>query len=505
MIQLYDSLGQQKRDFVPRDRDHVTMYFCGPTVYNYIHLGNARPFVISMVAKRYFESLGYRVTLVENITDIDDRIIQKAQDEGRTAGEVATEFANAYIEDTDALGLGRPDVEPYATGHIAEIVDLVQKLVQAGHAYQAVSDVYYDVDSFPGYGRLSKQQTAEMRHGARITPGEDKEDPLDFALWKGSKPGEPSWDSPWGTGRPGWHIECSAMSLKYLGPGFDIHGGGRDLIFPHHENEMAQAEGALGGTFVRFWVHNGMLNIRDEKMSKSVGNIFQLRQALKEYRPEVLITFFVSSHYRSPMDFSRELLEEAGHQVWRLRNLFRALEHVVSEGGSGDAAAPPSGPDTPAVAEAADAAAETPGPVDTAAAAPARAPDPGDGLATLAESRRAAFDAALADDLNTAGALGEVFALAREVNSALAGGSVSPSAALALRESLGAMVYILGLDAVMRVDDAVPADVLEMAARRQASRAARDFAEADRLRDAILARGFEVRDAADGYKVVPAE
>ncbi len=483
MIQLYDSLSQQKRDFVPRDADHVTMYFCGPTVYNYIHLGNARPFVISMVAKRYFESLGNRVTLVENITDIDDRIIQKAQDEGRTAGEVATEFANAYIEDTDALGLGRPDVEPYATEHITEIIDLVQKLVEAGHAYQAGSDVYYDVDSFPGYGRLSKQQTAEMRHGARITPGEDKDDPLDFALWKGAKPGEPAWDSPWGPGRPGWHIECSAMSLKYLGPGFDIHGGGRDLIFPHHENEMAQAEGALGGTFVRFWVHNGMLNIRDEKMSKSVGNIFQLRQALKEYRPEVLIAFFVSSQYRSPMDFSRELLEEAGHQVWRLRNLFRALGHVVSEDG-GATEAPTAEP---------------------AGAAEAASPAPDDILAKLVESRRAAFDAALADDLNTAGALGEVFGLAREVNSALAAGSVTPVVASAVRESLGDMVYILGLDATMRVDESVPADVLEMAARRQASRAARDFAEADRLRDAILARGFEVRDAADGYKVVPAE
>ena len=499
MIQLYDSLSQQKRDFVPRDADHVTMYFCGPTVYNYIHLGNARPFVISMVAKRYFESLGNRVTLVENITDIDDRIIQKAQDEGRTAGEVATEFANAYIEDTDALGLGRPDVEPYATEHITEIIDLVQKLVEAGHAYQAGSDVYYDVDSFPGYGRLSKQQTAEMRHGARITPGEDKDDPLDFALWKGAKPGEPAWDSPWGPGRPGWHIECSAMSLKYLGPGFDIHGGGRDLIFPHHENEMAQAEGALGGTFVRFWVHNGMLNIRDEKMSKSVGNIFQLRQALKEYRPEVLIAFFVSSHYRSPMDFSRELLEEAGHQVWRLRNLFRALGHVVSEDGGDGAGARSTAPDT-------DAAAGAPAPpTEATGAAEAASPAPDDVLAKLVESRRAAFDAALADDLNTAGALGEVFGLAREVNSALAAGSVTPVVASAVRESLGDMVYILGLDATMRVDESVPADVLEMAARRQASRAARDFAEADRLRDAILARGFEVRDAADGYKVVPAE
>ena len=237
--------------FVPRDGDHVTMYFCGPTVYNYIHLGNARPFVVSHVAKRYFQSLGYRVTLVENVTDIDDRIIQKAIAEGRTAKEVADEFRLAYIEDTDKLGLGRPDIEPLATEHIAEIVELIEQLVTNGHAYPSGPDVYYDVDSFAGYGRLSKQQIDEVRHGARITPGEDKDDPLDFALWKGAKPGEPAWDSPWGPGRPGWHIECSAMALRYLGPGFDIHGGGRDLIFPHHENELAQAEGALHEPFVQ--------------------------------------------------------------------------------------------------------------------------------------------------------------------------------------------------------------------------------------------------------------
>ena len=223
------------------------MYFCGPTVYNYVHVGNARPYVVSMVAKRYFESLGYRVTLVENITDIDDRIINKGMAEGRDYREVAEQFAQAYREDTDRLGLGRPDVEPLATEHIQEIIDLIAALVENGHAYQSGPDVYFDVDSWPEYGKLSKQQVAEMRHGARIDVGEDKADPLDFALWKGAKPGEPAWDSPWGPGRPGWHIECSAMSLKYLGAGFDIHGGGRDLIFPHHENEIAQAEAAGRG------------------------------------------------------------------------------------------------------------------------------------------------------------------------------------------------------------------------------------------------------------------
>ena len=467
---LYDSMRQEKREFVPRDGDHVTMYFCGPTVYNYIHLGNARPYVLSMVAKRYFESLGWRVTLVENITDIDDRIIQKANAEGRPWDEVAREYAEAYVDDTGRLGLGRPDVEPRATEHIPEILELIGKLVAEGHAYQAGADVYFAVDSLASYGRLSKQQTAEMRHGARITPGEEKADPLDFALWKGAKPGEPAWDSPWGPGRPGWHIECSAMSLKYLGPGFDIHGGGRDLIFPHHENEVAQSEGALGSEFVRFWVHNGMLNTREEKMSKSVGNIFLLREALKEYRPEVLICYFVGSHYRSPMEFSGELLDEAGHQVERLRNLFRSLDDCVDR----------------------TATAGQVGEADLA-------------LAVALDERRRAFDAALADDLNTAGALGEVFTLAREVNIALAAGSLSAAAAGVLREGVGRMIHILGLDAVAETTGDIPDDVVRMAAERHESRLAKDYAAADRLRDEIVARGYEVRDAAGGYKVVPAE
>ena len=467
---LYDSMRQEKRDFAPRDGDHVTMYFCGPTVYNYIHLGNARPYVLSLVAKRYFESLGWSVTLVENITDIDDRIIQKANAEGRPWDDVAREYAEAYVADTGRLGLGRPDVEPRATEHIPEILELIDKLVTEGHAYQAGADVYFAVDSLASYGRLSKQQTAEMRHGARITPGEEKADPLDFALWKGAKPGEPAWDSPWGRGRPGWHIECSAMSLKYLGLGFDIHGGGRDLIFPHHENEVAQSEGALGGEFVRFWVHNGMLNTREEKMSKSIGNIFLLREALKEYRPEVLICYFVGSHYRSPMEFSRELLDEAGHQVERLRNLFRSLDDCMDPT-----------PTTGCVGES-----------DLA-------------LAVALDERRPAFDAALADDLNTAGALGEIFAFAREVNIVLAAGSLSATAARVVRDGVGNMIHILGLDAIAETTSDIPEDVLRMAAERHDCRVAKDFSAADRLRDEIVARGYEVRDAAGGYKVVPAE
>jgi cysteinyl-tRNA synthetase len=465
-MRLYDSMSQQKRDFVPRDGDHVTMYFCGPTVYNYVHVGNARPYVVSMVAKRYFESLGWGVTLVENITDIDDRIIQKGLKEGRSAKEVAEEFAQAYRDDTNKLGLGRPDVEPLATEHIQEIIDLIQGLVDNGYAYQSGPDVYFDVDAYPDYGKLSKQQVAEMRHGARIDVGEDKADPLDFALWKGAKPGEPAWDSPWGPGRPGWHIECSAMSLKYLGVGFDIHGGGRDLIFPHHENEIAQSEGSLKQPYARFWMHNGMLNLRSEKMSKSLGNILTLRHILEVHRPEALVMAFLSCHYRSPLEFSSDLLEETEQQVDRLRNMFRAI---------------------------ADAAA--------ASSAPAVGSSDDRLLAEIAQ-RRTAFDEALADDLNTAAALAEVFALAREVNAAVADGALSAAGAAKVAAELGAMCHVLGLDAVTMVEETIPAEVVAMAQERQQARAAKDFARADALRAALTERGYEVRDVPGGFKIV---
>jgi cysteinyl-tRNA synthetase len=473
-MRLYDSMTQEKKEFVPRDGDRVTMYFCGPTVYNYVHVGNARPYVVSMVAKRYFESLGYRVTLVENITDIDDRIINKGAAEGRSYREVAEEFATAYREDTDRLGLGRPDVEPLATEHMKEIVDLIAALIAQGHAYQAGPDVYFDVDSWPAYGKLSKQQVAEMRHGARVDVGEDKADPLDFALWKGAKPGEPAWDSPWGPGRPGWHIECSAMSLKYLGSGFDIHGGGRDLIFPHHENEIAQAEGA-GESFARFWMHNGMLNLSQEKMSKSVGNIRTLRTILDAHRPEALIAAFLGSHYRSPLEFSEELLTETEQQVDRLRNVFREL---------------------------ADRAAAAADRVAATADREGAAEPPSEPLLGRVAARRRVFDEALADDLNTAAALAEVFALAREVNAALATGELGPRGAEQVRAELAAMVHVLGLDAVTGSDEAIPADVVAMAEERRQARADRDFARADALRNAIAERGYEVRDVPDGFKIV---
>jgi len=493
-VRLYDSLSQTKKEFVPRDKDHVTMYFCGPTVYSYVHVGNARPYVVSMVAKRYFESLGYRVTLVENITDIDDKIIRRAAAEGRSTAEVAAEFTQAYREDTDRLGLGRPDVEPLATEHIEEIIKLISNLMDRGRAYRAGHDVYYRVDSFAGYGKLSKQQVAEMRHGARIEVGEKKKDPLDFALWKEAKKGEPHWKSPWGKGRPGWHIECSAMSLKYLGPGFDIHGGGRDLIFPHHENEIAQGEGALDMPFARFWMHNGMLNLTDAKMSKSRGNIISLREVLDAHRPEALIVAFLGSHYRSPLEFSADLLDEAEEQVDRLRNFCLALSDAA-EGVTGPAGTAGGAAAAAAAAAGGEAGDETP----TGAEAGGKG---GQALLERVAARRQAFDEAMADDLNTAAALAEVFSLAREVNLALAAGTVPAATAAQVRDVAEQMLHVLGLDAVTCREQEIPADITEMAEERQRCRAARDFARADELRAQIAERGYEVRDVPGGFKVV---
>jgi cysteinyl-tRNA synthetase len=473
-MRLYDSMSQEKKEFAPRDGDHVTMYFCGPTVYNYVHVGNARPFVVSMVAKRYFESLGYRVTLVENITDIDDRIIQKGVSEGRPASAVAAEFAQAYRDDTDRLGLGRPDVEPLATEHIPEIIAMIESLVERGHAYQMGADVYFKVESFPAYGRLSKQQVGEMRHGARIGVDENKADPLDFALWKGAKEGEPAWESPWGRGRPGWHIECSAMSLKYLGADFDIHGGGRDLIFPHHENEIAQAEGALDQPFVRFWMHNGMLNLTEVKMSKSLGNILTLRDVLDQYRPEALIVAFLGSHYRSPLEFSAELLAETEQQVDRLRNVFRELADAAAASNTNIAGGIPE--------------------LDGGSARVA--------LLGKVAARRQAFADALADDLNTAAALAELFSLAREANAALASGEVVAGTADQVRAQMVEMVHLLGLDGVAGREETIPAEITQLAEERQRCRTVGDYSRADVLRSALAEKGYEVRDVPGGFKVL---
>ena len=477
-MRLYDSMSQEKKEFVPRDGDHVTMYFCGPTVYNYVHVGNARPYVVSMVAKRYFESLGYRVTLVENITDIDDRIIQKGIDRG-PAGYARWPRSSPRPTATTptgwAWGARTWSRWPPSTSRRSSISSPAWS--SAGTPISPAPTSTSTCDSWPEYGKLSKQQVAEMRHGARIDVGEDKADPLDFALWKGAKPGEPAWDSPWGPGRPGWHIECSAMSLKYLGAGFDIHGGGRDLIFPHHENEIAQAEGALDEPFARFWMHNGMLNLSEEKMSKSVGNILTLRDILDGHRPEALITAFLGSHYRSPLEFSEDLLEETEQQVDRLRNVFRELADR--------------------------AAARAPRRRRGRSGAGARLAPADDALLEKVAARRQAFDDALADDLNTAAALAEVFGLAREVERRPGGRRADarrrpPRCAPRWRRWCTFWAWTPSPAA------RTPSRPTSWPWPRSGSRrrAARDFARADALRAAITERGYEVRDVPGGFKIV---
>ncbi len=376
MIRLFNSLSRQKEEFVPREEGKVGIYCCGPTVYNLVHVGNARPYVTFAVLRSWLRHRGYEVTLVENITDVDDKIIAKAQAEGRTAVEIADEFTAAYHDDMGRLGDAlRPDVEPLATETIAEIVDLCRQLVASGHAYEARGSVYFRVRSFPEYGKLSGQRIEDLEEGARVDAEPGKEDPLDFAVWKAAKPGEPAWESPWGIGRPGWHIECSAMGLRYLGAGFDIHGGGRDLIFPHHENEIAQSE-AVGLPFARVWMHNGMIRSEGAKMAKSVGNIFLLREVLDRYGTAVLLMYFLTTHYRSPLEFSTEKLNEARAAFQRLTDALETAQFRV----------------------------------ETAGRAAARGEAAG--LRDEVARAREAFAAHMDDDLNTAAAIGELFGLA---------------------------------------------------------------------------------------------
>ena len=309
---IYNTMTRKKELFVPLKEGQVSMYACGPTVYNFFHIGNARPFIVFDTLRRYLEYRGYKVTFVQNFTDIDDKMIRRANEEGTTVKELGDRFIKEYYTDADALGVKRATVNPRATEHIQDIIDLVETLVEKGHAYPASNgDVYFSVRSWPGYGKLSGQNIDDLENGARVDPTEEKRDPLDFALWKGQKPGEPAWPSPWGMGRPGWHIECSAMSMAILGQSFDIHGGGQDLIFPHHENEIAQSEAATGKPFAHYWMHNGFINVDNQKMSKSLGNFFTVRDIAKEYDLDVVRLFMLSVQYRNPINFSRDLIQQA--------------------------------------------------------------------------------------------------------------------------------------------------------------------------------------------------
>ena len=462
-IRIHSTLSKRKEPLVTDPDGVVGIYACGPTVYSRIHIGNARPFVVFSVLKRFLDRVGQRAVLVCNITDVNDKIYDAGRREGISSTEAAAKYTQAYIEDTERLGLGRPTHEPTVVETMPQIIQLIADLVDKGLAYPAAGDVYFRVERFDGYGKLSGRVLDELRSDE---PGEGKENPLDFALWKGHKPDEDMfWESPWGPGRPGWHIECSAMAETLLGVEFEIHGGGIDLVFPHHENEIAQSEGARDRPFAKIWMHNEMLELAGEKMAKSVGNIASLHEVLDAWPRDTIIAYFLTSHYRSKLPFSDERLEAAGKRYERIKNALRSLSAAIESPGEG---------------------------MDSRL------------TASLMDGRTRFFDA-LSDDFNTPEAWAALDGLVRAVNLAVEG--QRPSADQ-LREARRVIVELLDVFALAPPDDdapaGIPAEVQALADARVAARAAREFAESDRLRDAIAALGFEVRDTSEGQQVHPA-
>ena len=463
---LFNDLTRKKETFKPITPDHVSFYSCGPTVYDFFHIGNARPFIVFDVLRRWLEHEGYKVKFVQNFTDIDDKMIHRAHREGITISELADKFIAEYNKDADALGIRRPDVSPRATDHIPEIIATIERIIANGHAYEANGDVYFDIQSWPKYGSLCKQNLEDLEAGARVEPGEGKRDPLDFALWKAEKPGEPSWESPWGKGRPGWHIECSAMSSKYLGDNIDIHSGGVDLMFPHHENEAAQSEAASGSgkPFVNYWLHNGFLLIDSEKMAKSLGNFVTARDALKKYPPLAIRFFMLSAHYRSPINFSKESLEQSAAGVERLRNCRSDLDFAAkTRNGNSDFNV--------------------------------------EKYKSQLDELHAKFTEAMNDDFNTAAALGVLFDVVYLINTSLKENETLPGDFFTLsKNALDEYDAILGVigsdDAETENDDEIERLIQERAEARKA----KNFARSDEIRNELKSRGIVLEDTPQGTK-----
>lgn len=463
-MQVFNTLTRQKEELIPLEPGKLRIYACGPTVYNYIHIGNARPLCVFDTLRRYLEWRGYDVRFVQNFTDIDDKIIRRANEEGVTYEEIAHRYIDEFWTDAKGLGVKEATVHPKATENIDEIIAIVSELEKKGYAYKAANgDVYFRTHRFDEYGKLSHQPLDDLESGARIAVGEDKEDPMDFALWKAAKPGEPFWPSPWSNGRPGWHIECSAMARRYLGETIDIHGGGQDLIFPHHENEIAQSECCNGVPFARYWMHNGYINVDNKKMSKSLNNFFTVRDVAKIYGYEAIRFFLISSSYRSPINYSAEIIEQGIAALDRLYtcrdNLQFAIDNAVAESSAADEA-----------------------------------------LRSRLDARREQFITAMDDDLNTADAIAALFELARDINVVLAGeekpGKAACEQAMAL---FGQLADVLGL-LYERKKESLDDEIEALIAARTAARKAKNWAEADRIRDELKARNIVLEDTPQGVK-----
>ena len=456
-MKIYNTLTRTKEELVPIDKNEIKIYACGPTVYNFIHIGNARPLCVFDVLRRYLEWRGYTVRFVQNFTDIDDKLIKKANEEGTSVPEVAERYIKEFWTDAKGLGVRPATVHPRATENIDAIISLIGTLVEKGNAYPSGGDVYFRAGKFKGYGKLSHQPLEDLEAGARIDVSEIKEDPMDFCLWKGAKEGEPYWESPWGKGRPGWHIECSAMAGRYLGKTIDIHCGGQDLIFPHHENEIAQSEAANGCEFSHYWMHNGYINVDNRKMSKSLGNFFTVREVAEKFGYEPIRFIMISAQYRSPINYSVDIIEQAKNSLDRLYScrdgLLFAMQHA-EEGG------------------------ETP---------------------QFIEQRKAEFIAAMDDDLNTADALGAVYMLVKDINIAVAAGAkkASLSAMLAALEEL---CGVLGLLYDRKQEQSLDSEVEALIEQRTAARKAKDFATADAIRNKLSEMGIVLEDTPQGVK-----
>jgi cysteinyl-tRNA synthetase len=485
-LRVYNTLSGEKEVFVPLIPGKAGMYVCGVTVYDFCHIGHARANVVFDVIYRYLRYAGYDVTYVRNYTDIDDKIINRANREGVDYRTISDRYIQAFDEDMERLGLAKPTLEPKATDHIGGIIAIIEALISKGHAYESEGDVYYAVETFPDYLKLSKRNLDEMKAGARVEVGDKKRHPMDFALWKDSKPGEPWWQSPWGKGRPGWHIECSAMSMEFLGATFDFHGGGKDLIFPHHENEIAQSEAANGCRFVRYWLHNGFVNINSEKMSKSLGNFFTIRQVLEKFDPETLRFFILSAHYRSPIDFSDQNLDEARTGLERIYSCLAALDEILLGN--------PGTPELPAAESLTEAGME---------------------LQERLENLVPRFIEAMDDDFNTAQVLGVLFDAVRSSNRFLADTSELGPAGLSLiartRHGFAEIGQVLGLfnsrpaawlelikSSKTDQIDLSPAEIEGLIAERAEARKSRNYKRSDEIRDMLLERGIQLLDSPQG-------